>query len=138
MHLESHKKQGRSSFISSNIFNNSFKKDFKLLKYCQLWWVKDIFHITPWFSHLKKEFFMTVEILVSSPFGQWNALWIQKYIKQNTWLTTLQRHDNNLFYGTSKFWHSSSITLEVLITVQKHLFKLILKSIFELIKAIKI
>ena len=44
-------------------------------------------------------------------------------------VTGFERHASNLFYDVSKSWQRSSVTSKVLITVQKNLLKLILKSI---------
>ena len=49
----------------------------------------------------------------------------------------LQRHPWYWFYNASEFWLKSSVTWEVLITSQKHLFKLALKTYFQFPKSLK-
>ena len=44
-------------------------------------------------------------------------------------VTALKRHASNLFYNVPNFQPKYSATPKVLITVQKYLFKLVLKSI---------
>ena len=51
---------------------------------------------------------------------------LQIYAKHMSGVTTSQQNASNFFYNVSK---KSSVTLKVLITVQKYLFKLTLKFI---------
>ena len=59
-------------------------------------------------------------------FGQQNFMQLQIYAKHMSGVTTSRQNASNFFYNVSK---KSSVTLKVLITVQKYLFKLTLKFI---------
>ena len=53
-------------------------------------------------------------------------------------VTELQRHAVNLFHSVSKLLQKSDVVSEILMTVQKHLFKLALITIAIFLKLLKI
>ena len=107
-------------FLRSAIYSN---KSFKSLKCWCFLWVKDMLQIMP-----SKLFWANI-IRITSLLDN-KTLCSYRYMSNNmSDVTGFERHASNLFYDVSKSWQRSSVTSKVLITVQKNLLKLILKSI---------